>query len=87
MRVGSSGARPEEKRTAEVESDLEHDAWSCGAHEFKQPLDLVALVHDSDLRVGERIRLFERHVWRDSADATQLYQGCSVTMNVGEDCL
>jgi hypothetical protein len=83
VRVGSSGARPEEERAAEVESDLEHDAWPCHAHEPEQPLDLLALLHDSDLRVGERIRLVERHVWRDSADATQLYHGCNVAMDVG----
>jgi len=59
MRVGSSGARPEEERAAEVQSDLKHDARPRRANKLEQPLDLLAFLPDSDLRVGERVRLVE----------------------------
>src|SRR5437763_523684 len=55
MRVGSSGARPEEERAAEVQADLEHDMWSFRADEIEKPSDLLGLLDDSDLRVSERI--------------------------------
>src|SRR5206468_4785024 len=78
MRIGSGGARPQEERAAQVQSDLEHDVRSCRPNELEQPLDLLAFLHDSYLRLCEGVRLVEGGVLRDHADPTQLCQGCGV---------
>ena len=78
MRIGSGGARPQEERATQVESDLEHDARSCRPNELKQPLDLLAFLRDSYLRPREGVRLVEGGVLRDHAHPTQLCQGCGV---------
>jgi hypothetical protein len=85
MRVGSSSARPEEERAAEVQSDLEHGMWPFRADELEQPPDLLGLLHDSDLRDSERISFVERKVLGDCADPTQLSERGGVTQDTSND--
>jgi hypothetical protein len=59
-------------------SDLEHDARSCRPNELEEPLDLLAFLHDSYLRLCEGVCLVEGGVLRDHADPTSLPQGCGV---------
>src|SRR5215211_6573980 len=85
MCIGSGGARPQEEGAPQVESDLEHDARSCCANELEQPLDLLAFLRQSELRLGENVCFVERSVLRDPANSTQLSQCFDVTAGVPSD--